>query len=93
VLCALANGLKPGSIPDVSKGSNAFMQMQNIDKFLKACRNLFKVMVVVLVMVVVVAAVAVAVVVVGDVRCGGGDDDNNDSIRCHRCLSTSCSKP
>jgi hypothetical protein len=32
----------------VSKGSNAFVQMQNIDKFLKACRNLFKVMFVVL---------------------------------------------
>ena len=46
VLCALANGLKPGSIPDVSKGSNAFIQMQNIDKFLKTCRNVFKVIVV-----------------------------------------------
>ena len=37
VLCALADGLKPGSIRDVSKGSNAFIQMQNIDKFLKTC--------------------------------------------------------
>ena len=46
VLCALANCLKPNSIPDVSKGSNAFIQMQNIDKFLKTCRNVFKVIVV-----------------------------------------------
>ncbi len=46
MLCALANGLKPNSIPDVSKGSNAFIQMQNIDKFLKTCRNVFKVIVV-----------------------------------------------
>ena len=45
VLCALANCLKPNSIPDVSKGSNAFIQMQNIDKFLKTCRNVFKVIV------------------------------------------------
>jgi hypothetical protein len=30
-------------MPDVSRGANAFVQMQNIDRFLKTCRNVFKV--------------------------------------------------
>ena len=37
-LGAFANSLKPGSVRGVNKGKIAFMQMENISKFLKVRR-------------------------------------------------------
>lgn len=40
VLCALANAVSPGSVPRVSSSRQAFKQMENINGFLKAARQL-----------------------------------------------------
>ncbi|KAH7820682.1 putative calponin domain-containing protein [Monocercomonoides exilis] len=39
ILCNLINKFLPGSVPRISKMSNAFQQMENLSQFLSACRK------------------------------------------------------
>lgn len=40
VLCEMANAIRPGAVTRINKGSVAFKQMDNIDKFLAVCKEI-----------------------------------------------------
>jgi hypothetical protein len=40
LLCKLVNNIKPGTIPHINESPSAFKQMENISRFLRACRDL-----------------------------------------------------
>jgi len=40
VLCKLANALRPGSVAKINSGNLAFKQMENINNFIEAARNI-----------------------------------------------------
>lgn len=39
LLCTLVNKIKPGTIPNVNRSSMPFSQMENINAFLRTCKN------------------------------------------------------
>ena len=40
ILCRLINCIKPNTIPRISNSNMPFKQMENVSKFLRACRTL-----------------------------------------------------
>ena len=42
VLCKLINRISPGAVPKINSGNIAYLQMENINHYLKACRTVIK---------------------------------------------------